>query len=208
MLLRSNLYKKLGQLQGEKKEYEDKINNIFDILNIVPEDVELDQLPSVQHFLENNVPSRLDNTERQLNDMLADLREWISKNTVKAEGYVMQVLNKRTKIILFGFLTAIILLALAAIACTISHAILGEAFPEGDTIAEIIGTSDFVLGVIGFVVERFDDIGKREVRIEAEKVKAGEAPDNFIEKCKERRSININIGMFNKISNDTHNIYN
>lgn len=207
MSTKNLLYQKLGRLQGEDKVYADKIDNIFDILNVMPEDVDFENFSSVNYFLKCDFTSRLDELGQHIDNMLGELREWVSKNTVKSEGYVMNALNRRTRIILFSFLAVIIVLALAAIACTIAHAILGDAFSEGDTIAEIIGTSDFVIGVIGFVVERFDDLGKREVRAEAEKVKAGESPDEFIKKCNEHRVINVNIGIGNKISSDTYNYY-
>lgn len=207
MTEKNELYVKLGKLKGQGV-CGDKIDNIVDILNIIPGDAELKEISGIKSFLREDNPSRLDDPERQLDNMLKDLREWVSKNVGSAEGYVMQTLNKRTRVILFGFLTAIIVLALAAIACTIAHTVLGEAFPAGDKIAEIIGTSDFVLGVIGFVVERFDDLGKREVRMEAEKVKEGASPDKLVKKCNEYRSINVNITMFNKDSHNTYNYYN
>ena len=216
MYYREDFYKKLGAM--EKKGSKEKVSNICDLLKIIPGDYDLSRFQSVRYILSLSPKqdSRLDLSEdEQLQNVIDDLRKWVGEHHVTAESCAVEYMNRRTKSVLVVFLVVIIAAALAAIACTVAHIMLGDAgFPMGNTIAEVIGTCDFALGVLAFVIERFDDMDKKEIRLESQKVSEGGEPKKFVDKCVRGVSVKIaiNIGMFNKIDQSEdkseHNYYN
>ncbi len=158
-----------------KKAIYDKYGcKILTLLEVLPDDVEINgidyleqtQFSSKDDF-ENFIKSDKDEVERTL-DKLADrltewTEEWISKHPYTAEGVALNIMNKRTKRCLTGFLVVIGLLALAAVPFALLNFFLGESFcwGRGDDIASLIGILDFAIGAMGFIWERTDDMKKK-----------------------------------------------
>lgn len=192
--------------EGEQKRL---IERIKDTLSGFDNETEFGEFASVNDFVSNGgyELSVLDlkprNIVHELDKILTEIQSYIISYRAKIdeqEQDLYDTLDNRSHKGLIAFLMVIIILAFVAIGCTIAHIALGnERFTYGDSIAEAIGTLDFVLGAIGFVWERRDDIKKkttkRKVHKAAEKAKETGDIKEFI------NIVNSNIasGFFSKV---------
>lgn len=205
---KTSFLEKLSEFKGGEKEREKSggisasdaadnvgmIENITDIVKVMPGETDFKQFKGVQSLLTDAPESRVDIPLNYiLKTILGELRGWIRENAARCEGETIGVLDKKSKIRLGVFLALIVLLALAAAACTVAHIALGDAFPEGETIAEVIGTTDFALGAMAFVWERIADMKKHEVHAGAEIVKEKGSPEEYVKYVKECKKIQINL---------------
>lgn len=147
------------------------IERIKDTLSGFDDKTDVGEFASIKEFINNDEYNRsvLDGAKRnniahELDKILTEIQTWVLS---RGQQLLYTAMDRKTHIGLKIFLTVIILIALAAIGCTLAHVFLGDTgFPYGESVSELIGMCDFVLGVIGFVWERRDDLNKNKVKRE------------------------------------------
>ena len=172
------LFKRMGKASDKEAEQLDNICNMLHLIQGVNYEKQFPQL--VSYLKEPQ--SRL---SPGLKDIIEDLKNWISKNTASVENTVVQSMNRKTKALLVVFLVIISAFALVALVFTVLNLIYGERFLNGwgDKIAGALGTLDFALGALGFILERIDDLKKKDFHNTAELAKESGDFKEFTDKA-------------------------
>ncbi len=192
MMSNQEILDKLHVRKGEATAKKDflsvaQIDNVCDMLSLLPEGVDFaKEFPTLERYAntsEESEKSEVSSTEKEsiLTTIIDLVRAFLKKNraevVAETEQTVLKSMNKHTKNLLVGFLVGIGIIAVAAVVFTVLNLVYGEEFLNGwgGKIASALGTLDFALGALGFILERIDDMKKREVQ-SAVKV-AGEKGD-------------------------------
>ena len=147
------LYEKKGEASDEMTK--ERLDNICNLIEVLSEE-DIKAIPEIETYLNGSV-SRLDS------DILKTI---MNKAISKKTNTILTQSNGKTRKWMWIFLVPIILLAIVTIPFAIVHFILGDGFcyGRGNDIATLLGTLDFSIGAIGFVLERRDDMKKKELQ--------------------------------------------
>ena len=168
-----NINKRIGAEEVQKNtEAAERLDNILNMVNVLNAltDIKIEQkVPELVHYL-NGTSSRLSD---DLDTARNKLKALADKYAAAEESNKIQTMNKRTRFWLIAFLVVIVVLALVALVFTVLNLVYGEEYLNGwcGKIANALGTLDFALGALGFVLERIDDMKKKEIRSAAQKGK-------------------------------------
>ena len=176
---KQQILEKLYEKKGEETDSlnKERIDNICNILHIMPDIDILKEIPEIENYI-NGTSSKLSN---DLETILNKLKCCISSNTYSIANNAIEIMNKNTRFFLNIFLAVIAVLAIVAVVFTVLNLIYGQEFLNGwgDKIAGALGTLDFTLGAIGFIIERKDDMKKREIHIAAQEAKESGSSEKF-----------------------------
>lgn len=152
------LHEKLGGAISDLEK--ERLGRICDMLHLMPSANFEKEFPEIVTYL-NGASTRLVN---DLDAILNRLKEWISKNSASVERNTILTMNKRKRGWLIGFLVVIAIFAVVAVLFTILNLVYDDKFLNGwgEKIASALGTLDFALGALGFILERIDDMKKQE----------------------------------------------
>ena len=153
--------------------YERYYEKLSDMLMMIDDgNTKITDLPSLEDIKEKNDfdnfirSSSKDEIERKLSEIVVEVRYWIknykNKEITNAENNAIDTINAGRHTGMIVFTVIIILFALVAIAFQIVSMCVD--FEHADKISEAFAMADFLVGVIGFVIERFSDIKKDKVR--------------------------------------------
>ncbi len=186
------ILEKLHEKKGTETETNKaKIENICSLLHALPDFDVSKEIPEIYRYL-NDSQSELESNI--LDTILTKLNRKVENNISGVENNVIERMNKTTRSWLNVFLTLIAAFALAAVVFTVLNLVYGEEFLNGwcGKIASAFGTLDFALGALGFILERKDDMKKRDVQYAAQYAKeTGDAKKfiNIVKSFNTRRNI-------------------
>ena len=174
---------KFSEKKGEAKEKNDsltceKLGRICSLIDFIDDESIEEDVPAIHTYLETS--SALNNG--LLDGIIEELEKKIKRESPKIERHVIETMNMKTKKIMWIFLAVISLFAVAAVGLTVLNLALPKTFTEGwgAKLAGAFGTFDFALGALGFVLERRDDMKKREIHSAVKEVNLSSDTQEFI----------------------------
>lgn len=181
------LGERIGEVSGEDKK---KLEWVNSIVRFFPES-EFTRLPKLTSYLEHN-SSRTDS--ETISAIKIEVENAVRHNSRSIESNAIEYMNKKTKVVMTIFLVIIGLLAVAALVLTGISLGYGEDFWNGwcGKLASAFGTLDFALGALGFILERIDDMKKKQIRSAGEVAKETGDYDKFANTVI-RNSLNVSI---------------
>lgn len=152
------LYENKGETPDAVRKQQ--LDNICNMIGVLPEFDIYKEVPQIKLYLENSDSC----TDGDILQIIIDkLKPMLGKHASAVEGNVIEQMNKKTRKLLIAFLVLISIFAIAAVIFAVLHlACEGFLYGWGDKIASAFGTFDFALGALGFILERMDDLKKRE----------------------------------------------
>lgn len=165
----------LEQLQGAKTDAQIRVvERIKSELHYFDKNTPLKDLDSIETFFRNGgfwnsraVTRTEEEIQKELEDILAQVRLWVTERSHEATDVVIEAIDRRRRIVMYFFLGLLGVIALAAFVFLILRFTCKKEWIQtyGDDIAEGFGILDFLIGTIGFIWERVADMHKgRTVR--------------------------------------------
>ena len=147
---------KLYEKTGEEKDETCKalVGNICDLIKFLSDDIDLKNFPLLASFLRTETRSRLDDIVKELESVLNELHNYLSKNPTKeikaAAIQNMRNAKKKPNIIVISIFVAVAIVVLV-------FGILSAVGKISSVWCNVFGILDCVLGIGFFVYELYDD---------------------------------------------------